>query len=511
VHLFIVANQNFWNVEPVDWVILIVFFILLTLGGAACRRYVKGVADFLVGGRKVRKFLGLSAFGAEGLGLISVVSICQEGFARGFSIIWFWMISITITAVIFGGFGFIISRFRDTNAMTLAQYFEDRYSKSVRIVAGIVTSVSGLLNMAVFPIVGGLFLIHFMGFPEEITLFGITMRSVVPLMTVMIGIALLFTFMGGMVSLILTDFIQSVVITIAIVVGAVFLMQDQGVGIVDSTLRSELGESGYNPFATKSYGALFFAWMIIGNIVGIVFLPTMQRVASTDSSKTARQMVLIGSLFTQGRGFLLLAFGIVALGVMGNVPPEGTTEETWQRAAPAIFLGQSFPPIVKGLFLSGLIAAFVSTVDSYFLAWGANITNDVICPFLSKPLSPRSHVKLIRVVIVLIAVFLWLFGVMYVPKDSIMEYLMLTGSMFHGTGIVVIGGLYWKRGTAPAALVSIVTVCAVPFLDLLLRRVWEGYAESFEPAQVGIVNVCLGMVLFVTISLLTYKESPENV
>ena len=387
------------NVQPVDWIILAVFFVLLTFGGLICRRYVKGVADFLVGGRKMRKFLGLSTLGAEGLGLISVVVACQEGFARGFSIIWIWLVGLLVTAVVFGGFGFVIMRFRETKAMTLAQYFEDRYSKKVRVVSGFVTALSGLLNMAVFPIVGGLFLIHFMGLPNEMTLFGVTMRSEVPLMTVMIGFALLFTFLGGMVS----------------------------------------------------------------------------------------------------------------VGALGAVPPEGSTEEAWQRAAPAIFLGQSFPPIIKGLFLSGLIAAFVSTVDSYFLAWGANITNDVICPYLKKPLSPAAHLKLVRVVILGIAVFLWLFGVMYTPRESVMEYLLLTGSMFHGTGIITIGGLYWKRGTAPAALVAVLTVCAVPFLDLLFRRIFDGYEDVLSPAHVGFANVCLGGFLYVTISLLTPERSSENV
>lgn len=499
------------NVQPVDWIILAVFFVLLTFGGLICRRYVKGVADFLVGGRKMRKFLGLSTLGAEGLGLISVVVACQEGFARGFSIIWIWLVGLLVTAVVFGGFGFVIMRFRETKAMTLAQYFEDRYSKKVRVVSGFVTALSGLLNMAVFPIVGGLFLIHFMGLPNEMTLFGVTMRSEVPLMTVMIGFALLFTFLGGMVSVILTDFIQSVIITIAVFVGAIVLMQNDGIETIHTTLQTEMGESGYNPFAEKSYGVLFFIWMIVANVLGIVFLPTMQRVAATDSAKTARHMILIGSLFTQGRSYLLLAFGIVALGALGAVPPEGSTEEAWQRAAPAIFLGQSFPPIIKGLFLSGLIAAFVSTVDSYFLAWGANITNDVICPYLKKPLSPAAHLKLVRVVILGIAVFLWLFGVMYTPRESVMEYLLLTGSMFHGTGIITIGGLYWKRGTAPAALVAVLTVCAVPFLDLLFRRIFDGYEDVLSPAHVGFANVCLGGFLYVTISLLTPERSSENV
>jgi len=497
------------NVASVDWIVLIVVFILLVSGGALCRRYVKGVADYLVAGRKMRKFLGLSTHNSEGIGLVSIAMACQEGFARGFSFIWLGLVGVLVIVVVFGIFGFVIMRYRETKVMTLAQYFEQRYNKHVRVLSGSVTALSGLLNMAIFPIVGSVFLVHFMGLPATCTIFGIQMGAAVPLMTVMIGLALFFTFIGGMVSVILTDFIQSIVIALALIVGSIVLINKVGINTIHTALQTNFGAAGYNPFAKGSYGALFFLWVIMGNIVGIVFAPQMQRIASTDSAKTARQMTLIGTIFSQGRTFMLLCWGIAALAVMGAVVPEGTTDQMWQRIAPAMFLGQTFPPIIKGLFLSGLIAAFISTVDSYFLSWSTIITNDLICTNLKKPLSPKAHIRLTRIIIFAIAIFLWLFGVVYTPKESIMAYLMLTGSMFHGTGLAVIGGLYWRRGTTSAAFTTIVVLCSVPFLDLLFRRIFSWY--TLEPGHVGFVNVCLGTVLYIVISLLTSKKEQKNV
>ena len=497
------------NIAFVDWVVLAVFFILLVFGGALCRRYIKGVADYLVAGRKMRKFLGLSTHNSEGIGLISIAMACQEGFARGFSYIWITLVGALVIIVVFGIFGFIIMRYRETKVLTLAQYFEMRYNKPTRVLAGFVTAMAGLLNMAIFPIVGSVFLVYFMGLPPTVTIIGVSMRSAVPLMTVMIGLALFFTFIGGMVSVILTDFIQSIVIAFALIAGSVVLITKFGVTTIHTSLQTNLGAAGYNPFAKESYGILFFIWVVLGNIVGIVFAPQMQRIASTDSAKTARQMTLIGTIFSQGRTFMVLCWGIVALAVMGAVAPAGVTGEVWQRIAPAQFLGQAFPTVIKGLFLSGLIAAFISTVDSYFLSWSAIITNDLICPFLKKPLSARAHIRLIRIVIISIALFLWFFGVIYQPKESIMAYLMLTGSMFHGTGLAVIGGLYWKRGTTAAAFTTITIMCTIPFLDLLFKRIFSWY--TLGAGYVGFYNVCLGTFLYVVISLLTSKKERKNV
>jgi len=494
-----------------DWAILIVFFILLVFGGALCRRYVKGVADYCVAGRKMGKFLGLSTWTAEGLGLISIVTMCEQGFTRGFAYIWLMLIYLVLPLIVYGVFGIVIMPYRKQKVLTLAQYFEKRYNKPVRVLTGFVQAFSGVMNLAIFPIMGSVFLVYFMGFPEKITLMGFQMAPAIPLMTIMIILALFFTFIGGMVSVILTDFIQSIIIAVALIAGSIALLTRVDIGTIHTTLQTHMGSAGYNPFAEGSYGFIFFAWLILGIFGGIAFGPQLQRIASADSAGTARKMTLYGMIFMQGRSILLLAWGIVALGALGAAAPEGIAEKMWVKVAPAIYLGDMFPIVIKGLFLSGLIAAFISTVDSYFLSWSAIITNDLICPFLKRPLSHKQHIRLIRLVVVAIAVFIWVFGVVYKPTESVMFFLMLTGSMFHGTGYALAGGLYLKWATAPAAFTTITVMCSVPFLDLLFRRIIPDYADSISAPAVGFLNTCLGIFLFIVVSLLTHKRAEKDV
>ena len=116
--------------ETVDWIIVGVFGLLLLSGGYLCRRYVKGVADYCVAGRNMRKFLGLSTLTAEGLGLISIAICCQEGFTKGFCYIWVSLSGLITAIIVFGVFGFVIMRYRDTKVLTVSQYFEMRYTRS---------------------------------------------------------------------------------------------------------------------------------------------------------------------------------------------------------------------------------------------------------------------------------------------------------------------------------------------------------------------------------------------
>ncbi len=62
------------NIHLVDWIIFVIIFGGLLYSGFFCRKYIKGVSDFVVAGRNVRLYLGLSAGSAEGIGLITIAA-----------------------------------------------------------------------------------------------------------------------------------------------------------------------------------------------------------------------------------------------------------------------------------------------------------------------------------------------------------------------------------------------------------------------------------------------------
>lgn len=499
------------NIALIDWVLTGVILLIVVISGVACRKYMKGVSDFVVAGRGVRKYLALSTGLAESIGIITFARVIQQGFLHGPSYAWIDIVDMLIVAVVFGYFGVVVVKFRRGEFMTVAQYFEHRYGKNVRLIAGIATSAAGIMNFAVFPIVASHFLTYFLGVSLEIKIFGISFATIPTLMAFLIIIALLFTNLGGMIAVMVTGFIQSIILAIGMVVMLVFSYRYVGISNVVEGLRSNLGQAAFNPFVDGSYGPVFLLWVGLNTFfIYIAFSPTMQKVASTDNEKTAQVMTFVGAIFNKGRLIIMMLVGIAALIAMGANPPEdlAVNSEQWSRMAGPMFLGRILPPVANGIVLSCFLTAFLSTVAMYMLSWTSVIINDVVCVVKKSPMTSNVHIFSFRLTIILIAVFLFVFGVLYKPTESILEYIFLTGTMFTGIGIALVFGLYWKRASSAGALAAVICSGILPFLDLMLRRV-PNLGYDFAPQYSGLATILIALASCALFSLI-FKQRPNH-
>ena len=488
------------NLTLLDGSIALVFLVVLTFGGLFCRRYIKNAADWTVAGRNMGVFLGLSSGSAEGLGLISIAFIAERAFTDGWAFVHISIIGIVITGGLFGACGFMTNRFRQAKVVTVPEYSQRRYSKGLRITLGFILGTSGVLNMAIFPVIGSQFLVHYMGIPSTVSVFAVSVPVVPLMMGLLMALALLFAYCGGMVSVILTDFIQSVIIAFVVIIVTVLVIKDVSFTQLNECVVSNYGQGGFNPFRSQNIGVVFIIWIILQQFFGYAaFAPQMQRIAATDSPKTAQRMVLWAALFSQGKNLMIVFWGIGALAVLGFNAPEGMEPGLYTKVAGAIYLGKLLPIGLFGIALSGMVAAFISTVDSYLLTNATLLVNDVICPLCSKHPSPRVHIWLLRIMVALIAIFLYWFGFIYQPAESLFEWITVTGTMMLGSGIILIGGLYWKRGSTAGAYAAVISCCLIPFLNLILVRVLETYPIRSQDASLA--GIILALILYVTVSL----------
>ena len=132
-------------------------------------RQMKSVADYLAAGRGAGRYMMVMASGMVWVGAINVVMMFELYHSIGFTALW-WVMLTTPLAVYLAITGFGVYRFRETRALTVAQYLEARYGRNVRVFAGILAWVTGLLYFGIFPAVGARFFIAFCGLPP--TLFG---------------------------------------------------------------------------------------------------------------------------------------------------------------------------------------------------------------------------------------------------------------------------------------------------------------------------------------------------
>src|SRR5689334_22950436 len=179
------------------------YLLITMIAGIMVRKYVSKVDHFLVAGREMSVYLGIASLAATEFGIITCMYTAQNGYKYGFAGATPGLIQ-AIAMFAIGATGFCIKPLRDSGVVTIPELFERRYGPRIRWLSGVVIALGGLLNMGVFLRVGGDFLVLVVGFDPkylEIT------------MTVLLVAVCVYTILGGMLSVLVTDFLQFIVMS----------------------------------------------------------------------------------------------------------------------------------------------------------------------------------------------------------------------------------------------------------------------------------------------------------
>jgi len=185
-----------------------------------------------------------------------------------------------------------------------------------------------------------------------------------------------------------------------------------------------------------------------------------------------------------------------------------------------LLLGKIVPTGLLGLLVAGLLAAFMSTHDSYLLCWASIISQDIIAPFKSvEKLSDEQSILYTRISVVLIGFFLLVWGIWYELPESVWTYMSITGTVYlSGAATALIGGMYWKKASNRGALFSmyggllaILALFVKPIQQCYFSRYGGSIENWFNGASVtlSIFGICI--VLFVAGSLLFPDSHPKVV
>lgn len=123
--------------------------------------------------------------------------------------------------------------------------------------------------------------------------------------------------------------------------------------------------------------------------------------------------------------------------------------------------------------------AMIAVDGSYMHSWGSILVQDVIVPFQKQPMTPRRHIRLLRWAITGVAVFAFFFSLLFNQTTYIVMFFAITGAIFlGGAGCVILGGLYWKKGTTPAAWAGMITGSTLGVGGIVIQQVWESLNAS---------------------------------
>jgi SSS family solute:Na+ symporter len=381
-----------------DWCIVLVVLGGVIGVGLFTRRYMRSVADFLAAGRSAGRYLITISYGVANIGAITVLAFFEQNYEAGATLMW-WEALLQVALLFAMLSGWVIYRFRQTRCLTLAEFFERRYGRGFRVFAGALAFVAGVLNFSIFPLVGSKFFVFFCGLPPELTVLGATIATHVPLMLFLLGVAIWFVFTGGQVSVLTTDFLQGVFANVVFVAVSVFLLVLVGWGEVSSVLSvSEPGHSRIDPFDTSAiqhFGILFFVISLIEVLYGQMSWQGEQ--AYYSSARTAHEARMGGILrlwFLQIRLVFFLAVPIVAYAILNSDAWTSVQLETDRQLATLtdpqdvgrfrvpVVLSLVLPVGLKGMMAAMMLAAFISTHNTYLHSWGSIFTQDVLLPVL---------------------------------------------------------------------------------------------------------------------------------
>jgi len=527
------------NLSVTDWLIVLFVFCGMVYSVNTTKGLMKSVTDFLAAGRTAGRYVVSISSGIAGLGAISIMMFLEMGYVSGFALAW-WGLSQGIIILLITVSGWVIYRFRSTRCLTLPQFFEMRYSRKFRIFTGIVAFVAGIINFGIFPAVGARFFIHYCGLPESFL--GIPMFPLV--MILLLAVSLYFVQTGGQIAVIIADFFQGVYVNIIFMVMIFFLFftvgWDQVTEALEQTplklaqeeiadVQSEKGffslreseqktkileieekyenSSRINPFKTSHVDDFNFWYFLIG-IIGIMYgtMSWQGSQAYNASAKSAHEAKM-GAVLAGFRGypqtlFFLFApitiyvfmnhidYQSISVSVNTSLEQFSTDALKTQMRAPLV-LSEILPEGLLGAFAALMLAAFISTHDTYLHSWGSILVQDVIMPFRAKPFDKDTHLKVLRYSIYGVAVFIFFFSLLFQQNQKIALFFAITGAIFAGgSGAVIIGGLYWKRGTTAAAWAAMITGAVIAVGAIILKQIsaeWLADTDTMTALKQGII------------------------
>jgi solute:Na+ symporter, SSS family len=488
---------------PIDGSIIGLYLLATMVAGLMVRRYVAKVEDFLVAGREMDVYLGIASLAATEFGIVTCMYAAEYGYKYGFAGATPGLLYAGAMLVV-GWTGFCIKPLRDSNAITIPELLDHRFGPKIRWLAGVVIVLGGLLNMGVFLRMGGDFLVLVCNIEPTLLISGHEVDTIVVMMTVLLVGVATYTILGGMLSVLVTDFLQFVVMSVGLILVTVLILSQIGWDKLVSTVEMHHGSGGFNPFVNKDLG---WSWVVFNLLVNSAAVLTWQtavaRVLAAKDSRTGRKVYTRTSFFFVCRFLIPGIWGIAALAVLGSNIPKGDPLLAMPK-----FLGGFLPFGLMGILIAAMLAADMSTDSSYMLTWASVIYNDILRPFHKGAWSDKKGLLVNRMIVAAIGVFLFFFGLWYKPPGSLWNYLIVTGSIYlTSMSTLLIAACYWRRANNWGAAGAIIAGAIVPATTLLLQKVgpWQDLFVAYD-SVCGIAAYVLCWAAMIVGSLLKPPE-----
>ena len=497
----------------------IVFYLLLLVAvGIYKVNSVKNSEDFMVAGRTLPWFILVGTLLATWMGSGSLFSGAGLGYRNGLAGLWSSGGAWLGIALIY----FITKRIRNFGKITVPDIFEARYGNTAAVLATI-TTVIAYTTIVSYQFRGG-------GKVLSMVSDGLVSMETGIIITALF--AILYTVLAGMYSVVYTDVVNGVLMTIGTIFALGFLIIKVG-GVTEIISVAE----------SVGKWQLFGNWHlervsdISGPIIAIsFFVPTMlllmgdanmyQRIFSAQDGGSAKKAVFFWII-----GVVLLESVISMLGLTGSVAAaKGIIPDLVNNAQsgismindrlmlearqagsesviPAIARFAGLPLFLGLLLVSTMMAIIVSTADSFLLIPATNLTRDVY----QKHLNPNASEKQILFFSRSLVLILGLIAFLLVSQFKTVLNAAYTAYNIYGTSITpaLLAAFLWKRATSQGAIASILTGATVTIVWTYFLPQWYHF-KQFHPSLQELTYPAAGLSIFMLICVSLLTKPPEK-
>lgn len=417
------------HISPIDLTVVGVYLLMMLGVGYYIYRKAPSFEEFLLAGRTMTTPILVCTLASTYYGLDVLFGTSELAYNDGI-VAFFGYSELSLGIYLFAAYA-LSTRLREARFTSLPEILERHYGLGSGVMGALASIVYSIPALSLFAI----------GRLCEVA-FGLD--AVVGAL-LLGGIALVYTLWGGLWAVAITDTIQFVLMCITLAIAIPILMSELG-GFEAVTL---IAPEGY--FAP--FGGIPIWLMIAYAATGISILVDpgyYQRIFAARSPKQARNAMIISVGIWIAYDWLVTAGGMLArAGVAsGDIPADIHSNDALLMA-----VTMALPVGLTGLFLAGVLATAMSTVDSYTLVSGANLVFDLYRPLRNPNASDRQLMRLTKYGIVLS----WVLGfAMAFLFERLLALWVFMATMLTSTVLVpIFVALYWKgTKTSTAGLAS---------------------------------------------------------
>jgi solute:Na+ symporter, SSS family len=505
-----------------DWLVTLIPLSIVIGVGWYTRRHLKSVADFMSGGRLAGPYLLAVARGELQAGAVVFVALFEIISRSGFTLTWWGWVSVPVSLIVAIS-GFVTYRYRETRAMTLSQFFELRYDKSFRVFTGLLGFVAGTVSFGIIPAVGARCMVYFLGIPPSFDFFGLTIQSYIALMAVFLSITLFLTLSGGLITVMVTDCVEGILSQVfyLIIIAALVMMfsWDQIHDVIGN--RPE-GQSMLNPFDSSGIKDFNLWYALMSMFVAVYGTMAWQNASGYNSAAISPHASVMGGILGRwresGKTAVVVLLAMCAVTFLQHpdfaqqsqtahqVVAEIDNPQIRKQMEIPIAISHFLPVGVHGVLCAILLMGIFGGDSTHLHSWGGILVQDVLVPLRKKPYQSKEHIRALRLSIIGVAVFAFIFGIFFQQTEYIVMWWIVTAAIYvGGAGAAIIGGLYWKKGTSAGAWTALLTGSTLSVAGIVIRQIY-GDAFPYNVQQISFFATVLALLLYVVVSLLTCKE-----